>query len=94
MSRKNRVLCLVQLPPPMHGVANINQMLINSQMLNEAYELDVLPVAYNRNLRDMHRQGLGKLFKFLKYSFCLLGALVFRRPVLVYFTLSPLGAAF
>jgi len=91
---KPNLLFMVQLPPPLHGVANVNQQLLHSKAIQELVNIDVLPIAYNKQLADMSHNGINKAWLFVLYFFRLLLKLIFNRPRCVYFTIAPLGVAF
>ena len=89
-----RLLCLMQLPPPIHGVTVVNQTIANSELLASRFEIEVLPLAFAASLEDLDRPTVRKLGRMLETCARLAHALVTRRPDAVYFTLAPTGAAF
>lgn len=91
---RRRLLCLVQLPPPIHGVTVVNQTVVNSELLSSRFELEIVPLASSTSFEDLDRAGLRKVGRLIQTSARLAHALVVRRPDAVYFTLSPRGVAF
>jgi len=89
-----RLLCLMQMPPPVHGVTMVNQIVAHSDHLASRFELEVLPLSFAASLEDIERLSLRKLGRMVATSARLAHALVMRRPDAVYFTLAPTGSAF
>lgn len=89
-----KVLCLVQLPPPLHGVSVCNQRVVESEVINGAFELQVLELRFAEGLSDVGTLSLAKLVAMVKIFLKLFGSLIRFRPDSVYFTLSPTGFAF
>ena len=93
-ANKPRVLMMVQLPPPVHGNAMMNQRAVSSPRVNEEFSIDVLPVQAARSIRDINRLSLRKAFRVFGNILRLLWGLLFRRPDLVYYTIPSSGSAF
>lgn len=89
-----RLLCLMQLPPPIHGAAVVNQTVANSELLAAHFELDVLPLAFTRSFKELERPSLRKVTRVISIGARLAFSLVTRRPDAVYFTLAPTRTAF
>jgi glycosyltransferase involved in cell wall biosynthesis len=92
--KKNKIFFLVQLPPPVHGSAMVNQLLITNEHINEKYQVDVLPTQMAGSMEDMGSFSLKKLIKTFLIFFRALIRLTFNKYKLVYLTLSPLSFAF
>lgn len=84
----------MQLPPPVHGVAVVNQAVATSELLAAHFDLEVLPLAFARSFAELDRVSLRKLGRMIAIGARLAHALLARRPRAVYFTLTPSGAAF
>lgn len=91
---RTRLLCVMQLPPPIHGVTVVNQAVANSELLASRFEIEVLPLAFSASLQDLNRPSVRKIGRMLDTCVRLAHALAARRPDAVYFTLSPTGNAF
>src|SRR5690348_10588529 len=89
-----RLLCVMQLPPPIHGVTVVNHCVATSKALAARFEIEVLPLAFTASLGDIERVSLRKLGRLVATCARLGHALVTRRPHAAYFTLVPTGAAF
>lgn len=88
------MLCLMQLPPPVHGVTVVNQTVANSQLLASRFDLEIIPLAFATSFEDLDRPSVRKVLVTLLTGLRLASALWRRRPDAVYFTLVPAGAAF
>ncbi|PVW15136.1 glycosyltransferase family 4 protein [Marixanthomonas spongiae] len=92
--KKNKILFLVQLPPPVHGASLMNKLLAESELLNDKYHIDVIPIQLSKKMEGLGNFSLGKIFGACSIYFKLMGKLLSNKYDLVYFTLSPLGFAF
>jgi glycosyltransferase involved in cell wall biosynthesis len=89
-----RVLALLQLPPPAHGVAAVNDCVAKSDFLRSRFTLRVEGVQVAREIADIRKANLGKLARTLAICWRVGRALASFRPDLVYFTVPPDGPAF
>lgn len=85
---------MAQLPPPVHGAALRNLSLLNSEMINNKFEVHSLPLKFIDNMKDLGKFSFRKIFLMIKYSLDLSRILLTRKIDLVYFTMSPSGGAF
>lgn len=92
MTRK--ILCILQLPPPLHGAALMNQAFVTSSLIREHYQLQVMDITTARQFEQIGHFSSGKITGSVKNLFKIIAAFVRHRPDLVYFTLSPAGFAF
>lgn len=91
---KPRLLCMVQLPPPVHGASIVNQQLVDSAALAERFELSVLPLQFASSIADIGALRMSKLATAGAVAARLVSRLVRERPDAVYFTIAPSGGAF
>jgi len=91
---KSRVLCVMQLPPPVHGVTTVNERVAHSKLLTSRFELDVLPLRFASSIDDTGRISTRKVSRAVVTGARLAWRLLVRRPDAVYFTLTPRGPAF
>lgn len=85
---------MVQVPPPVHGASLRNQSLFQSELLQGAFELRLLPLAFADSIRSIGRPSGKKIIKTFNYAIRLITTLVRFRPPVAYFTLTPAGGAF
>jgi len=88
-----KVLCLVQLPPPIHGAAVMNKYIIETVLPNSGFEFELLELNFSKSFQEMHEESHNKVLKAAAIFFRLLYKLLFYRPDVVYFTFAPFGAA-
>ena len=88
------ILAILQLPPPFHGVSVVNQNIKESKRINEAFDIDYIPLQFSKEIDSLGKFGLLKIIKVFKYSCLIFFTLLVRRYDLIYFTLVPVGNAF
>ncbi len=92
--KRTNILILAQLPPPVHGASTINKIIVDSKVINDAFNLIPLPLSFVKSVDDIGKVSFKKLFFLLKVIVTLIKTLFSRQIDLVYFTLSPIGFAF
>jgi glycosyltransferase involved in cell wall biosynthesis len=92
--RKPRLLCVMQLPPPVHGASVMNQHVASSAVLADHFDVRVIPLHFATSIADLNQLSARKLGRALSIAIRLTSALVRERPDIIYFTLSPVGSAF
>lgn len=84
----------MHMPPPVHGAAMVGKYIHDSKLINEKFDCHYINLTTAKNLQDIGKGGLKKLWKFLK----LLGRVVRNlkkvKPQLVYVTPNACGGAF
>ena len=89
-----RVLSLVQLPPPIHGAAVMNEIVVSCFDNAVEFKNATIVLRFSKTLSDLRKPSLFKLYSAFGIFYKVLVEVVFRRPDLVYFTLTPTGAGF
>ncbi|MCX5778195.1 MAG: glycosyltransferase family 4 protein [Elusimicrobia bacterium] len=89
--KKKKILLLVQLPPPVHGVGVLNGIISRSTWLREGYEACIVPIRVSRVNAEIGAMNAGKFFRTIGLFFHLKIRMIFFRPDMVYFTFSPVG---
>lgn len=93
MKQNERILFLAQLPPPVHGMSVVNQLIFQSELISKEFTVKFIDLSLSKSISGIGQFSVSKivrlLFFFPKVAFHLL---VFR-PKIVYFTLSPSGPA-
>ncbi len=92
--RKERILFLIQLPPPVHGVTMMNNNLINSAILQAKFHFDIINLHFIKSIDEISKYSLRKVAKAIGYGYEIIKRLLRNKPDLVYFTISPKGYAF
>jgi glycosyltransferase involved in cell wall biosynthesis len=92
--KNNKLLFLLQVPPPIHGQSLRNLSLVNSKLLNENFTIKLLPLNFAKSISDIGSVNFYKILKVLSYAFNLTANILISRPAASYFTIAPTGGAF
>lgn len=92
--RKPRLLCMAHLPPPVNGVTVMGEQVVNSPLLNARFELATLPLKSAATIADIGNLRPAKALRVVAMAVQLVQHCLTNRPDLIYFTLTPNGAAF
>jgi len=91
---KNKILFLVQLPPPVHGASLMNQYVKESKLINELFDCVFFDISPETEHKNVGKFSFIKIIRVL-YSYFRIFLLIIKfRPMSCYFTLSPVGFAF
>ncbi len=93
-SKKKKILFLMQLPPPVHGAAVMNQSIQDSELINSTFDCNYINISTAKGINDIGKGSLGKWFRSLGLLIRVKLSIFTFRPNLVYITLSPVGFAF
>jgi glycosyltransferase involved in cell wall biosynthesis len=91
---RDAVIALVQLPPPSHGAAAVNQDVVTSAVLNQSFRIVAIPVQLSKSRDDIGDPGPRKLIAILRNAAATATALRRDRPAFAYFALPPHGGGF
>jgi len=91
---RRRLLLLVHLPPPVHGVTTVNEMIVGSQLLHDTFDVRVIPLQFAADLDDIGRASPRKAVHAARIAAHLAKQLATWRPDALYVSISPRGAAF
>ena len=92
--KKPRILFIVQLPPPIHGASLRNRDIIESKLINDSFDIKIIPLRFSEKLENLSKFSFKKIIKTIIIIFKLKKELLFNRPNLVFFSFSPNGFAF
>jgi glycosyltransferase involved in cell wall biosynthesis len=90
----NKILFYVPLPPPIHGAALINKLLVNSTLLNARFQIKVVSFEFVDDTKDIGKFSFVKMLKAVQRGCNLLYQIITFKPRLIYFNLSLIGLAF
>jgi glycosyltransferase involved in cell wall biosynthesis len=93
-SKLKSILFIVQLPPPVHGASIMNNYVINSEVIKNNFNIDVINFQFVKSIKEISKFSFLKIFKAIGYGIKIIEKVFRNRPVLVYFTLSLTGYAF
>ncbi|HEX6428894.1 MAG TPA: hypothetical protein VF008_14460, partial [Niastella sp.] len=89
-----RILFIVQLPPPIHGVTVMNQYTVDNPDWQAKYDVKTLPLHFGQTLDDIGKITPLKMLHMVGFIFRLCRILITFKPTLVYFTIVPTGKIF
>lgn len=88
------ILFIMHLPPPVHGAAMMGKYIHDSKLVNEAFDCHYINLATAKNLQDIGKGGIGKLWRFIKLLWLIIKTVRTVKPQLVYVTPNACGGAF
>ena len=91
---KPKILFIMHMPPPVHGAAMVGQYIHDSEMINGEFESHYINLTTAKNLPDIGKVGIRKLFDFFKLLKKIRRAVKNVKPQLVYVTPNACGGAF
>ena len=91
---KKKILCILQLAPPIHGASMINGYLVSSDLINQNFNLEIINLQFNKSIKKLEKFSIAKVFKALGYTFTIVNKMTGFKPDLVYFTISTKGFSF
>lgn len=94
MKKNNNILFLLHLPPAVHGVSIVGELIKNSRIINSSFEARYINLLVSRSIDETGKTKLLKLWRFFVSWFKLLFELIKEKPNLCYFALSNSGSAF
>lgn len=91
---KPRILFVVHLPPPVHGVTLLSKQVVASDTIAAQFDVDVLPLRFSENVDEIRSASLAKVGRAAITGLRLVKELALNRPDAIYFTFAPTGVAF
>lgn len=88
-----KILCILQLPPPVHGASLMNSYVVNSEVLRRKFTIDIVNLQFAKSIKQLEKFSFLKVYKALSYGFAIAKIVIAQRPDLVYFNLSTKGFA-
>lgn len=89
-----KILFLVQLPPPVHGVSMMNEITLNSPEIIRLFDIQIVSLNYAKDLKGLGKFSFEKALSFFRIYGNIIKQLVSFKPDMVYFTLTPTGNSF
>ena len=90
---KIKTLFILKIPPPVTGATMMNEIIYNSKKIRNYFNSFYLPVSYKKKI-DTNILSFNRLVIFFSVVKRLINNLIFVKPNLIYFQISPLGVAF
>ena len=94
INKKNRILFLLHLPPPVHGSSVIGKNIRDSIKINESFNCNYINLLASSNVSEPGKVSIKKIFSFSITVFKVLLSMMRRRPQLCYIALTTTGFAF
>jgi glycosyltransferase involved in cell wall biosynthesis len=91
---QSKILFIMQLPPPIHGVSVMNKLIKESVLINQSLKCDYVNLTTAKDINDLQKKRLSKYFFTLQVFAKVFLKLVSTRYKYVYVTLFPFGPAF
>jgi glycosyltransferase involved in cell wall biosynthesis len=92
--RNKRILYFIQLPPPVHGVSALNQIIVSNPVINEMHSTEIVELLFSYSLTSIRVYNVAKIVRFFNVFFSLRRKLKKYKPDLVYFSFMPVGPGF
>jgi glycosyltransferase involved in cell wall biosynthesis len=88
---KHKLLCILHLPPPIHGASVIGQIISQSELINNSFDCDYIDLTTANSLKDIGTFRFVKLFTAPKVYWKVVSRLLTKRYDLCYFTINSRG---
>lgn len=89
-----KIIFIMQLPPPLHGVSACNSMVRDLSVGTSSFESRIIANNYNDSISELNHFNWRKVLILFKKYFYLIYLITTFRPDKAYFVISPHGAAF
>jgi glycosyltransferase involved in cell wall biosynthesis len=92
--KPKKALFILHYSPPVHGASKVGDYILQSRIINNGLTTQFIKIKASKNLSEIGRFDLSKVFNSIQLFFKVLKALFFFRPTVIYYTASPEGFAF
>lgn len=92
--KREKVLCILHFPPPVHGASMVGQYIKDSKYINTSFACRYINLSTSKKVDEIGNTGLLKWLRFIHIIYLEIKNLIFYRPQLVYFTLTAKGVGF
>lgn len=90
----HKLLCILHLPPPIHGAAIVGKIINQSELINKSFDCDFINLTTAGSLEDLGTFNFNKLIAILKVYCKVILSLITKRYDLCYFTINSSGPSF
>lgn len=84
-----KLLFIGPLPPPLSGPELSMLEFLNSELLKKKYDINFLKTNFRKNNSQKGKFGISMIFNFFVFFTRLIKILIFQRPHLVYYPITP-----
>lgn len=88
MGKKNKLIFIVPLPPPIHGSTVMCQYIKDSKLINEQFDCDYVNLSVSRNMEEVHSFKWVKIWRLINAFFDVFIKLLIHRYSLCYVALA------
>ena len=92
--KKEKILFIMQLPPPVHGVSVMSKLIKDSTLINSSFICEYINLATATGIGDLQKNSFSKYITTLSIFSQLLKKLTTNRYSKIYITLFPFGFSF
>jgi len=89
-----KILFLIQLPPPVHGVSQINEQVYNSEIFDQTFQKSLVQLRFSDDLKELRKFSIKKIIRFCKILVQLIYNILKDKPDFIYFSVMPVGPGF
>ena len=89
-----KILFIIQLPPPVHGMSLMNQFTYENDLLDKEFNKEVFDLSLSTKNDELGKLTFSKIIKYSILFFRLFTTLLFSKYHTVYFTPTPYGKVF
>ena len=82
------------MAPPVHGVTVMNELIFNSNKINDGIEKDLVQITYSRRIGEVGKFSFMKLRILIDLIFKIISKILVFKPTHVYFTIVPAGRSY
>jgi glycosyltransferase involved in cell wall biosynthesis len=91
---KNKILFILNLPPPVHGANTMGELIKNSSIINKAFDCDFINLTTSKDANDISKGSFQKMLRCLRIYINVLISLITKRYDLSYLTINSNGNGF
>jgi glycosyltransferase involved in cell wall biosynthesis len=89
-----KILFVLHYPPPVHGAAVVGDIIRKSHLINSSFECRYVNLGISKNVDDIGRNKISKVYKYIAINLRVLKNLVLFRPDICYVTPVSKGIGF
>lgn len=92
--KRNNILFIMQLPPPVHGASVMNEYIKKSENINNQFNCNFINLSTSKEINQIGKFSFKKIILFCSIFIKTFNQLLFKKFDLVFVTISPSGIGF
>ena len=92
--RKNKILFILHLPPPVHGSSVVGQYIKDSKVVNNAFDTRFINLSTSLTIDEIGKKPIRKITRYIKILSKVIVSLIFYNPKVVYLAITSKGPGF